>query len=77
MCFSVTIQTEALTLFRKNLTWIQTPSSHEKFFPKPNLFCSASHSLGGVCHIYQAQLHKNKISSFVNLSYRINKQMNN
>jgi hypothetical protein len=26
-------------LFQKNLTRIQTPSSHEKFFPKPNIFC--------------------------------------
>jgi hypothetical protein len=32
----------------------QIPSSHEKFFPKPNLLCPAWHSLDGVCHICQA-----------------------
>jgi hypothetical protein len=26
---------------------MQTPSSHEKFFPKPNIFCPAYHSLCG------------------------------
>jgi hypothetical protein len=31
-----------------------TPLSHEKFFPKPNLFCLAWQCLGGVCHIYHA-----------------------
>jgi hypothetical protein len=64
-------------LFRKNLTRIQT-SSHEKIFPKPNLFCPAWHSLRDICHMYQvpAQPHKNKISSFVNLSCHLKKQMN-
>jgi hypothetical protein len=33
----------------KELTWIQTPASHEKFFAKPNLLCPAQLSLGGVC----------------------------
>jgi hypothetical protein len=28
--------------------------SHEKYFPKPNLFCPALHSLGGICLIDQA-----------------------
>jgi hypothetical protein len=31
---SVTISAEALILFRKNLTRIQSPSAYEKFFPK-------------------------------------------
>jgi nitric oxide reductase activation protein len=65
-------------LFQKNLTRIQTPS-HEKFFPKPNLFCSAYHSLGGICHIYQATAQltaQNKISTIINLLCHLKKQMN-
>jgi hypothetical protein len=48
------VTTQVPVSFRKNLTEIQTPSSHEKFFPKPNLFWPAQHSVGDICHIYQA-----------------------